>query len=148
VWSDRLVPDVAESQAWRFLTSGCQERTVLPVSEEPPAPDSLPDDLAAHRDRFAAHLRSVRGLSPHTVRAYCGDVRAPAAPRAPSSLTRCSSITTAHPLNTLAARARVESVPRQPRNPRGERVFTPFSCDAELLSRTLIALPARQDQGT
>ncbi len=53
-----------------------RERTVLPVSEDPPAPDSLPDDLAAYRERFAAHLRSVRGLSPHTVRAYRGDVTA------------------------------------------------------------------------
>jgi integrase/recombinase XerC len=56
------------------LTSGFRERSVLPVSEEPPAPDSLPDDLAAYRERFVGHLRSVRGLSPHTVRAYRGDV--------------------------------------------------------------------------
>lgn len=53
-----------------------RERTVLPVSEDSPAPDALPDDLAAYRERFAAHLRSVRGLSPHTVRAYRGDVTA------------------------------------------------------------------------
>jgi integrase/recombinase XerC len=46
------------------------------VSEDPPAPESLPDDLAACRERFAAHLRSVRGLSSHTVRAYRGDVTA------------------------------------------------------------------------
>lgn len=26
-------------------------------------------------DAFGAHLRAARGLSPHTVRAYCGDVR-------------------------------------------------------------------------
>ena len=44
------------------------------MSEDPLAPDSLPDGLAACRERFAAHLRSVRGLSPHTVRAYRGDV--------------------------------------------------------------------------
>ncbi|MDQ4092045.1 MAG: site-specific integrase, partial [Actinomycetota bacterium] len=30
--------------------------------------------MAACRERFVGHLRSVRGLSPHTVRAYCGDV--------------------------------------------------------------------------
>ncbi|MGH3901163.1 MAG: tyrosine recombinase XerC [Pseudonocardiaceae bacterium] len=46
------------------------------MSEDLPAPDSLPDDLAACRERFVAHLRSVRGLSPHTVRAYRGDVTA------------------------------------------------------------------------
>jgi integrase/recombinase XerC len=44
------------------------------VSEDSSVPDLLPDDLTAYRERFAAHLRSVRGLSPHTVRAYCGDV--------------------------------------------------------------------------
>ncbi|HEY6424763.1 MAG TPA: tyrosine-type recombinase/integrase [Pseudonocardiaceae bacterium] len=32
--------------------------------------------MAVHRERFAAHLRSVRGLSPHTVRAYRGDLTA------------------------------------------------------------------------
>ncbi|MGH3753700.1 MAG: tyrosine recombinase XerC [Pseudonocardiaceae bacterium] len=46
------------------------------MREDSPAPDALPDDLAAYRERFAAHLRSVRGLSPHTVRAYRGDVAA------------------------------------------------------------------------
>ncbi|MGH3785307.1 MAG: tyrosine recombinase XerC [Pseudonocardiaceae bacterium] len=46
------------------------------MSKDSPAPDSLPDDLSAHRERFAAHLRSVRGLSPHTVQAYRGDVTA------------------------------------------------------------------------
>ncbi|HEU0087862.1 MAG TPA: tyrosine recombinase XerC [Pseudonocardiaceae bacterium] len=36
----------------------------------------MPPDLVAHRERFAAHLRSVRGLSSHTVRAYRADVSA------------------------------------------------------------------------
>lgn len=49
---------------------------MLRVSEDRLTPDSLPDALAAHRERFAAYLRSVRGLSPHTVRAYRGDVTA------------------------------------------------------------------------
>jgi integrase/recombinase XerC len=44
------------------------------MSEGRSASDSLPDGLAAYRERFAAHLRSVRGLSPHTVRAYRGDI--------------------------------------------------------------------------
>jgi integrase/recombinase XerC len=44
------------------------------VSED--RPDSLPDALAAYLERFAVYLRSVRGLSPHTVRAYRGDVTA------------------------------------------------------------------------
>jgi integrase/recombinase XerC len=56
------------------LTWCPQERSVLRVSEDPPAPHSLPDGLAAYRERFTDHLRSVRGLSPHTVRAYRSDV--------------------------------------------------------------------------
>jgi integrase/recombinase XerC len=46
------------------------------VKEDQPVPDSLPDALAAYRERFTAYLRSVRGLSLHTVRAYRGDVTA------------------------------------------------------------------------
>jgi len=58
------------------LTGHRRERSVRQVSDDPSAPDSLPDALTVHRERFAAHLRSVRGLSPHTVRAYRGDVTA------------------------------------------------------------------------
>jgi integrase/recombinase XerC len=47
---------------------------VLRVREERLASDFLPEGLAAYRERFATHLRSVRGLSAHTVRAYRGDV--------------------------------------------------------------------------
>jgi len=49
---------------------------VLRVREDRRAADSLPDVLAAYRERFVAHLTSVRGLSTHTVRAYRGDVTA------------------------------------------------------------------------
>jgi integrase/recombinase XerC len=47
---------------------------VLRVREDRSGADSLPAELAAYRERFTAHLRSVRGLSGHTVRAYSGDV--------------------------------------------------------------------------
>ncbi|MGH4015595.1 MAG: tyrosine recombinase XerC [Pseudonocardiaceae bacterium] len=47
-----------------------------PQPEDPQPQDVLPADLVAHRERFVAQLRSVRGLSPHTVRAYRGDVSA------------------------------------------------------------------------
>ncbi|MFN2496308.1 MAG: tyrosine-type recombinase/integrase [Pseudonocardiaceae bacterium] len=46
------------------------------MSTDPPPPDVLPAELVAHRERFAAQLRLVRGLSAHTVRAYRGDVTA------------------------------------------------------------------------
>lgn len=49
---------------------------MLRVREDRLASESLPEGLAACRESFAAHLRSVRGLSMHTVRAYRGDVTA------------------------------------------------------------------------
>lgn len=44
------------------------------MSDEPPPRAALPADLLVHGERFAAHLRTVCGLSPHTVRAYTSDV--------------------------------------------------------------------------
>ncbi|MGH4025361.1 MAG: tyrosine recombinase XerC, partial [Pseudonocardiaceae bacterium] len=46
------------------------------MSEDPHSQDPLPPGLGALQERFAAHLRVVRGLSPHTVRAYRADVGA------------------------------------------------------------------------
>ena len=40
-----------------------------------PAAEPLPDSLAAPLAGFERHLAAERGLSPHTVRAYIGDVR-------------------------------------------------------------------------
>jgi integrase/recombinase XerC len=34
----------------------------------------MPPELAAHLDEFARHLRLERGRSPHTIRAYVGDI--------------------------------------------------------------------------
>ncbi|MGH3908656.1 MAG: tyrosine recombinase XerC [Pseudonocardiaceae bacterium] len=44
------------------------------MSEDPQ--EVLSPGLVELQERFAAHLRSVRGLSPHTVRAYSGDISA------------------------------------------------------------------------
>jgi integrase/recombinase XerC len=41
----------------------------------PPGPAPLPEQLQAALDGFGRHLAAERGLSPHTVRAYIGDVR-------------------------------------------------------------------------
>jgi integrase/recombinase XerC len=41
----------------------------------PPGPPPLPGRLQAALDGFERHLAAERGLSPHTVRAYTGDVR-------------------------------------------------------------------------
>ena len=44
--------------------------------EEPePGPTPLPEHMQAALDGFERHLAAERGLSPHTVRAYTGDVR-------------------------------------------------------------------------
>jgi integrase/recombinase XerC len=40
------------------------------------APDPLPEPLARALARFGRHLTAERGLSPHTVRAYLGDIDA------------------------------------------------------------------------
>lgn len=44
------------------------------MSNDSQPQEPLPADLVVHWERFATHLRSGRGMSPHTVRAYCGDV--------------------------------------------------------------------------
>ena len=41
---------------------------------DPPPPGVLPSPLAAALAAFERHLRSERSLSPHTVRAYAGDI--------------------------------------------------------------------------
>ena len=41
----------------------------------PPGPAPLPEPMQAALDEFERHLAAERGLSPHTVRAYTGDVR-------------------------------------------------------------------------
>ncbi|MDQ1671197.1 MAG: integrase/recombinase XerC [Actinomycetota bacterium] len=45
-----------------------------PADEQAAAEDGLPAGLAAAVDAYARHLRSERGLSPHSVRAYTSDV--------------------------------------------------------------------------
>lgn len=56
------------------MTGGPGERSVAKMTERAAEPKGLLPALAEHLDDFVAHLRSVRGLSPHTVRAYRGDV--------------------------------------------------------------------------
>ncbi len=46
------------------------------VTATAPAADPLPAAFASARDGFARHLADERGRSPHTVRAYVGDVTA------------------------------------------------------------------------
>jgi integrase/recombinase XerC len=46
-----------------------------PAPAAPPGPTPLPEQMQAALDGFERHLAAERGLSPHTVRAYTGDVR-------------------------------------------------------------------------
>src|SRR5256884_3636326 len=46
-----------------------------PGAAAPPRPAPLPEHMQAALDGCARHLAAERGLSPHTVRAYAGDVR-------------------------------------------------------------------------
>ena len=48
--------------------------TELDVEGAPAVATALPVAHAQALDAFARHLRAERGLSPHTVRAYVGDV--------------------------------------------------------------------------
>src|SRR5579863_8349695 len=50
-----------------------QDDSLRPEPAPEPAPD-LPPELAAALTAFERHLRAERSLSPHTVRAYLGDV--------------------------------------------------------------------------
>jgi len=45
------------------------------MSAPEPGPTPLPERMQAALDGFGRHLAAERGLSPHTVRAYLGDVR-------------------------------------------------------------------------
>src|SRR5215470_13853376 len=53
---------------------GCTLRLMKDAEEAALPPGPLPPALAAALGAFERHLRSERSLSPHTVRAYIGDV--------------------------------------------------------------------------
>jgi integrase/recombinase XerC len=83
-----------------------------------PEPAPLPEPLGAALEAFGRHLAAERGLSPHTVRAYLGDVRSLLAHAARAGLTApdgldigvlrrwlASQYGTGHARATLARRA-------------------------------------------
>ncbi len=101
-----------------------------------PGPAPLPERMQAALDGFERHLRAERGLSPHTVRAYLGDVRsllehaAGDAVTAPDGLDiavlrrwLASQYGTGHARATLARRAAAA------------RTFTAWACAGGWLSR-------------
>ncbi|MQA15535.1 MAG: tyrosine-type recombinase/integrase [Pseudonocardiaceae bacterium] len=61
-------------RVWRYLTRSGARRSVVRVTAPSPPPEALPPELAEHLEAFLGDLRSVRGLSEHTLRAYRGDV--------------------------------------------------------------------------
>ena len=56
--------------------SGRPESSATSAPSVPPSGPAGPAPVATHLDAFTAHLRYERALSPHTVRAYLGDVAA------------------------------------------------------------------------
>src|SRR5215471_2356067 len=71
VQTDRMT-DTAEPDG--ALPPVPQARPPAPQAP-PPVPAALPPALAAALAAFERFLRSERSLSPHTVRAYAGDIR-------------------------------------------------------------------------
>src|SRR6266516_2278456 len=111
--------------------------TPEPAPPEPtsPGPTPLPDNMQAALDGFERHLAAERGLSPHTVRAYIGDVRSLLEHAAGDDITApdrldiavlrrwlASQYRTGHARATLARRAAAA------------RTFTAWACAAGWLS--------------
>jgi integrase/recombinase XerC len=101
-----------------------------------PVPDALPERLQAVLDGFGRHLAAERGLSPHTVRAYLGDVRSLLEHAAHDGITAPDGLDiavlrrwlagqhgTGHARATLARRAAAA------------RAFTAWACAGGWLSR-------------
>jgi integrase/recombinase XerC len=53
-----------------------EEKDVGPANEPERQPSGIPEEFSQALAAFARHLAAERGLSAHTVRAYCGDVGA------------------------------------------------------------------------
>jgi integrase/recombinase XerC len=110
--------------------------TPEPGPAAPPGPAPLPRRIQAALDGFERHLAAERGLSPHTVRAYTGDVRSLLEHAAQSGITSpgglditvlrrwlASQYGTGHARATLARRAAAA------------RTFTAWACAGGWLSR-------------
>jgi integrase/recombinase XerC len=102
----------------------------------PPGPAPLPEHMQAGLDGFGRHLAAERGLSPHTVRAYTGDVRSLLEHAAQSGITAPDGLditvlrrwlagqhSTGHARATLARRAAAV------------RAFTAWACAGGWLRR-------------
>jgi len=89
-----------------------------PVPETEPVPGPMPERMQTALDGFGRHLAAERGLSPHTVRAYLGDVRSLLAHAAHDGITAPDGLDiavlrrwlagqhgTGHARSTLARRA-------------------------------------------
>lgn len=110
--------------------------TPEPGPAAPPGPAPLPQRIQAALDGFERHLAVERGLSPHTVRAYTGDVRTLLEHAVQSGITSpdgldiallrrwlASQYGTGHARATLARRAAAA------------RTFTAWACAGGWLSR-------------
>jgi integrase/recombinase XerC len=106
------------------------------VNTEDPAVagSALPADLAAALAAFERHLAAERGLSPHTVRAYLGDVRSLLAHAAEAGLTRPAQLSIGVLRGWLAAQhSSGHSRTTMARRAAAARTFTAFACARGLL---------------
>jgi integrase/recombinase XerC len=98
-------------------------------------PDVLPGPLEVALTAFGRHLAAERGLSPHTVRAYLGDVRSLLEHAAATGLTRPGEIDIGL-LRSWLARQHSSGYSRttMARRAAAARTFTAFACTRGLLS--------------
>jgi len=106
-----------------------------PLTERDPA-EPLPERMQAALDGFGRHLAAERGLSPHTVRAYLGDVRSLLAHAARGGVTTPDGLDITVLRRWLASqhgtgRARATLA----RRAAAARTFTAWACTGGWLSR-------------
>ena len=104
-------------------------------NEDPAGPGvTLPAELAGALAAFGRHLAAERGLSPHTVRAYVGDVRSLLAHAAAAGLTRPAGLSIALRRSWLASQhSGGYSRTTMARRAAAARTFTAYACARGLL---------------
>jgi integrase/recombinase XerC len=113
----------------------------------PRAPEDLPADLAAALEAFVRHLHLERGRSPHTVRAYAGDVGGLLGHAAEGGATGVAEVDLALLRSWLAAlRAGGAARATLARRGAAARAFTAWAARTGLLAQDpgpLLAAPRR-----
>src|SRR5437016_5152151 len=102
----------------------------------PPGPAPLPESMQAALAGFERHLGAERGLSPHTVRAYIGDVRSLLEHAARDDITALDRLDIAILRRWLASQYRTgHARATLARRAASARTFTAWACAGGWLSR-------------